>query len=294
MEGNAQSLERLFRFTESFNHLFRRPGQVRWLALYLWGLLETSGRRNVESIARVLVESAVSCGSAPGQALQHLLSRSEWDENNLLKELRLRQRRIGEEESVWVIHDAVFLKRGKHSVGVHRQFLRDRGVKANCQTAVMISQVGASGYVPLALRLYLPRGWLEAADARQLADIPDNLRVSFARDEIARQMLEALAKEGNKLPRYLIAANGYASSIDLEDTANSLGLIVTRDEASVRKAEMGHDWLKRRLGLHHYEGRSWRGWHRHVAAVLLLFGYLLVDEPGRLRDIGLCESGTLS
>jgi SRSO17 transposase len=286
MEGNAQRLERLFRFTESFNHLFRRPGQVRWLTFYLWGLLESNGRRTVESIARALLESTVSCGSAPGQALQHLLSRSKWDESSLLKELRSRQRRIGEDESVWVIHDAVFLKRGKRSVGVHRQFLRERGVKANCQTAVMISQVGASGYVPLALRLYLPRGWLETADARQLAAIPEDLRISFTRDEIARQMLEALAKEGNKLPRYLIAANGYASSIDLEDTANSLGLIVTRDDASVRKAEMGHDWLKRHLGLHHYEGRSWRGWHRHVAAVFLLFGYLLFEEPERFRGDG--------
>ena len=38
--------------------------------------------------------------------------------------------------------------------------------------------------------------------------------------------------------------------------------------------EQGYQQLKEELGLDHHEGRSWKGWHRHVLLTFLAYGYL--------------------
>ena len=38
--------------------------------------------------------------------------------------------------------------------------------------------------------------------------------------------------------------------------------------------EQGYQQLKDELGLDHYEGRSWQGWHHHVTLTMLAFGFL--------------------
>jgi SRSO17 transposase len=36
--------------------------------------------------------------------------------------------------------------------------------------------------------------------------------------------------------------------------------------------------MKEELGLDHFEGRSWRGFHHHAAMVLLAYGFLLLEQ----------------
>ena len=36
--------------------------------------------------------------------------------------------------------------------------------------------------------------------------------------------------------------------------------------------------MKEELGLDHFEGRSWRGFHHHAALVLLAFGFLALEQ----------------
>jgi SRSO17 transposase len=45
--------------------------------------------------------------------------------------------------------------------------------------------------------------------------------------------------------------------------------------------EQGYQQMKEELGLDHFEGRSWRGFHHHAALVMLAFGFLLLE---RLRE----------
>jgi SRSO17 transposase len=42
--------------------------------------------------------------------------------------------------------------------------------------------------------------------------------------------------------------------------------------------EQGYQQLKEELGLDHFEGRSWRGFHHHVAMTLLAYGFLLTER----------------
>jgi len=44
------------------------------------------------------------------------------------------------------------------------------------------------------------------------------------------------------------------------------------------RVEQGHQQLKEELGLDHFEGRSWRGFHHHAAMVLLAYGFLLLEQ----------------
>jgi SRSO17 transposase len=41
--------------------------------------------------------------------------------------------------------------------------------------------------------------------------------------------------------------------------------------------EQGYQQLKDELGLDHYEGRSWLGWHHHVTLTMLAFGFLSLE-----------------
>ena len=44
------------------------------------------------------------------------------------------------------------------------------------------------------------------------------------------------------------------------------------------KIEQGYQQMKEELGLDHFEGRSWRGFHPHAVLVLLAFGFLALEQ----------------
>ena len=44
------------------------------------------------------------------------------------------------------------------------------------------------------------------------------------------------------------------------------------------KIEQGYQQMKEELGLDHFEGRSWRGFHHHAVLVMLAFGFLALEQ----------------
>ncbi len=42
--------------------------------------------------------------------------------------------------------------------------------------------------------------------------------------------------------------------------------------------EQGYQQLKDELGLGHYEGRTWQGWHHHVTMTMLAFAFLMLER----------------
>jgi SRSO17 transposase len=61
--------------------------------------------------------------------------------------------------------------------------------------------------------------------------------------------------------------------------------------------EQGYQQMKEELGLDHFEGRSWRGFHHHAAMVMLAYGFLLLErhreqphpaEPGKKGVLRRC------
>jgi SRSO17 transposase len=43
--------------------------------------------------------------------------------------------------------------------------------------------------------------------------------------------------------------------------------------------EQGYQQMKEELGLNHFEGRSWRGFHHHACLVMLAYGFLTLGVP---------------
>ncbi len=58
----------------------------------------------------------------------------------------------------------------------------------------------------------------------------------------------------------------------------------------VRKAkgrfriEQDYQEMKGELGLDHFEGRSWQGWHHHVTLVTLAYAFLMVERMGNKKN----------
>jgi SRSO17 transposase len=48
--------------------------------------------------------------------------------------------------------------------------------------------------------------------------------------------------------------------------------------------EQGYQQLKDELGLDHYEGRRWRGWHHHVTLTMMAFAFLALERLGAKKN----------
>jgi len=104
----------------------------------------------------------------------------------------------------WIVDDTSFAKKGKHSVGVTRQYCGQLGKRENCQVAVSVSLASAQGSLPVAWQLYLPKDWANDAQRRTKAGIPDD--ITFAtKPHIALQQLRTLLAEG--APKHCVLAD---------------------------------------------------------------------------------------
>ena len=72
----------------------------------------------------------------------------------------------------WALDDTGFIKDGKRSPGVKRQYSGSLGKIGNCQLGVSVHAVGTHGTLPLGWALYLPEDWCEDAQRRAKAKIP--------------------------------------------------------------------------------------------------------------------------
>ena len=75
-----------------------------------------------------------------------------------------------------------FPKKGKHSVGVTRQYSGQLGKQDNCQVAVSLSLANAGASFPIAYSLYLPKDWAADPARRKKAGVAVRHRRAGERD----------------------------------------------------------------------------------------------------------------
>lgn len=386
MDGAA--VARLTAYFEAIGSHLPRREQRESFATYFFGLLSDGERKSVEPIA------ARACGDPKGtrrshDRLLHFLGLSPWPDRAVRREAaRHAIAAMVEREPVttWVVDDTGFLKQGKHSVGVQRQYTGSAGKIANCQIGVSLSVATRTEHLPIDFALYLPRSWLDAPDRCREAKIPADITfkpktelaldliVRALEDDIPGEIVLADAAYGTSAEfRNELVAYGLDYAVGINATtkvwaldarerrrgdavsALDLGLRlgpkafrrITWREASARpsrnklssrfcirrvhvarddgapvmdrgpvwlviewpegeerptkftlttlprrmskkqivrivkerwRTERAYEELKGELGLDHFEGRSFPGWHHHVSVVLCCYAFVVAER----------------
>ena len=107
--------------------------------------------------------------------MQQFIYRGKYSADGLRNELRDYVREnLGEEEGVLVLDETGFMKQGKHSCGVKRQYSGTAGRIENCQIGVFLTYASQKGHSAIDRRLYIPQEWIEDQQGRKKAGIPES------------------------------------------------------------------------------------------------------------------------
>ena len=152
---------------------------------------------------------------------QAILGRGRWDADalrDIVCDYALET--LADEEAVLIIDETGFLKQGKASCGVSRQYTGSAGKITNCQIGVFASYVSRHGHAFIDRALYLPREWTDDAERLKAAHVPD--KVSFAtKPQIARRMIaRAIAAE---VPFSFVAADSVYGTGEIETMLRKAG-----------------------------------------------------------------------
>lgn len=165
--GAPEVRERLEAFVDEVVRGLGRSERRRNAALYVRGMLEAGGRKSLEPVV-----ARLGGGMREYDSLQQFVADSPWDPALLFRAVA---ERVAPKISVeaWVLDDTGFVKDGRHSPGVKRQYTGTLGKVGNCQIAVSVHAVGTQGTLPLGFALYLPEeDWCADPLRRQKAKIP--------------------------------------------------------------------------------------------------------------------------
>ena len=168
---------------------FERAEPRQRALAYLRGLLSPAERKNSWQLAEV-------SGDATPYGLQHLLRRALWDPEAVRDELRRYVvQHLGDAAAVLVIDETGFLKKGRHSAGVARQYSGTAGRIENCQIGVFVGYASRHGHTLLDRELYLPAEWTNDRARCQQAGIAAD-RGFATKPALAKEMLQRTLAAG--------------------------------------------------------------------------------------------------
>jgi SRSO17 transposase len=131
-----------------FGRLFVRSEPREQAGRYLEGLLSAVKRKNGWQLAEAI-------GDARPWRTQRVLSHVLWDEEaarDLCRDYAVE--RLGAAGAVLVVDETGFLKKGRHSAGVARQYSGTAGRIENVQIGVFLAYASRRGHAPIDRRLY--------------------------------------------------------------------------------------------------------------------------------------------
>jgi len=221
---DAAAQRRLDAFLDRIGSILGDERRRASFAIYAYGLLGDGERKSVEPIAARACADPDAMDAAH-QRLLHFLDDSPWCDRAVRQEATsYAVAAVSADEPIdaWLIDDTGFLKQGKHSVGVQRQYTGSAGKITNCQIGVSLAVATATNQVPIDFELYLPHLWAEDPRHRQEARIPDDIRFR-TKHELALEMMRRAVKAGVPLG-VLLADAAYGNSYEFRQGVRELGL----------------------------------------------------------------------
>jgi SRSO17 transposase len=159
------------------------------------------------------------------QSLHHLVAKAPWSDEVLLEQVRSYVLPTMQKQGpvvAWIVDDTGFPKKGKHSVGVTRQYCGQVGKQENCRVAVSLSVATWSSSLPIGYRLYLPKEWAEDAERREKTEVPEEVEFQI-KPEIALDQIRAAVAA--KVARGVVLADAaYGSNTEFRVGLTELGL----------------------------------------------------------------------
>ena len=145
---------------------------------------------------------------------QAILGRGHWDADALRDIVRdYTLETLSDPDAVLVLDETGFLKQGKASCGVARQYTGSAGKITNCQIGVFASYVSRHGHAFIDRALYLPKAWTDDRTRMTKAHVPE--AIGFAtKPALALTMIErAIASD---VPFSFVAADSVYGVGDIE------------------------------------------------------------------------------
>lgn len=169
---------------------FRRVEPRTAARAYLLGLLSSVERKNCWQLAE-------QAGLARPGPMQRLLRYARWDADAVRDDLRAYAAEcLGTDGSVLVVDETGFLKKGRSSAGVQRQYTGTAGRIENAQVGVFLALATSRGRALIDRRLYLPQhSWSNDPERRTAAGIPETVHF-VTKPRLAQEMIEAALDAG--------------------------------------------------------------------------------------------------
>src|SRR3989441_4743266 len=200
-------MEELWEFQSTFHDCFARSEPRGHFFDYMVGQCRKLERKSIEPMA-LKVEGGTIRG------LQRFISAVVWDEEQMRWHYhQLVAEEMGDPEGVLMFDEIGFVKKGKDSVGVARQYCGTLGKVENSQVGVFAAYASRHGYALVDKRLFMPEQWFteDYKDRRDQCNVPKD--VTFhTKPQLAVEMLQAIQRE-HRLPfKYIVADCLYGNS----------------------------------------------------------------------------------
>ena len=209
----------LDRLAQAAGHLDR----VVPMKSYCTGLLLPGERKSVEPMAARLRPDKVR---QTHQSLHHIVADAPWSDEDILEAVRHYALPAMEKQGpivAWVVDDTGLVKKGRHSVGVTRQYCGQVGKQENCRVAVSLSISTAEVSLPIAWRLYLPEVWTQDKKRRKATGVPPEIRFQ-TKPEIALLQIRTALDRGIPTAPVLTDA-AYGNDTGFRQGITQLGLL---------------------------------------------------------------------
>ena len=152
---------------------------------------------------------------------QELLGRDRWDADALRDLVRdYVVEHLGDDEAVLVIDETGFLKQGKKSCGVARQYTGSAGKITNCQIGVFATYASRHGHAFIDRALYLPKSWTDDPLHLKATYVPKDVGFATKPQLAARMIARAAAAD---VPFRWVAADSVYGVGDIERDLRHLG-----------------------------------------------------------------------
>src|SRR4028119_65057 len=174
---------------ERIRPLFLKERMAQSAGLFLDALLGPERRKT----GWMRAEAAGDPGPWRQQAL---LGRAQWEADALRDVVRdYAVETLAAPDAVLVVDETGFLKQGKASCGVGRQYTGSAGKITNCQIGVFAAYVSGKGHAFVDRALYLPKAWSEDPVRRAGAHGPEEAALA-TQPQLAREMIARVLAAG--------------------------------------------------------------------------------------------------